>query len=119
VSLLLTRSESIDLTPTITPLTVTVSFMNVITSTSGRLHSEFVRLLFLQDHQETDRFFAVSGVQLVKTDRSQFHFCRTTFTPHLKNWVDLTLTKDTDLRITLSLCQTVNGKVQFGLSRTD
>ena len=27
--------------------------------------SELVRLLFLQDHRETDRFFAASGVQLV------------------------------------------------------
>jgi hypothetical protein len=26
--------------------------------------SEFVRLLFLQAHRETDRFFAASGVQL-------------------------------------------------------
>jgi hypothetical protein len=38
-----------------------VSFMTAITSTSGRIHSEFVRLLFLQDHRETDRFFAASG----------------------------------------------------------
>ena len=30
-----------------------VSFMTVITSTSGRLHSEFIRLLFLQAHRET------------------------------------------------------------------
>ncbi len=36
--------------------------MSVITSTSGRIHSEFVRLLFLQAHQETDRFFAGAGV---------------------------------------------------------
>ena len=35
----------------------TVSFMSAITSTSGRLHSDFVRLLFLQGHRETDRFF--------------------------------------------------------------
>jgi hypothetical protein len=28
-----------------------------------RLHSEFVRLLFLQTHRETDRFFEVSGFQ--------------------------------------------------------
>jgi hypothetical protein len=28
-----------------------------------RLRSEFVCLLFLQDHRETDRFFAGSGVQ--------------------------------------------------------
>ena len=38
--------------------------MPAIASTSGRLHSEFVRLLFLQAHRETDRFFAASGVQL-------------------------------------------------------
>ena len=35
-----------------------VSFMPAIPSTSGRLHSEFVRLLFLQAHRETDHFFA-------------------------------------------------------------
>jgi hypothetical protein len=44
-----------------------VSFMPTMTSTSGRLHSEFVRLLFLQAHRETDRFFAASGVQLAQT----------------------------------------------------
>jgi hypothetical protein len=32
--------------------------MSVIVSTSGRLHSEFVCLLFLQAHRETYRFFA-------------------------------------------------------------
>jgi hypothetical protein len=36
--------------------------MPTVASTSGRLHSEFVRLLFLQAHRETDRFFTVSGV---------------------------------------------------------
>jgi hypothetical protein len=35
-----------------------VSFIPAVVSTSGRLHSEFVRLLFLQAHRETDRFFA-------------------------------------------------------------
>jgi hypothetical protein len=41
-----------------------VSFMPAIASTSGRLHSEFIRLLFLKAHRETDRFFAASGVPL-------------------------------------------------------
>ena len=41
-----------------------ISFMSAIVSTSGCLHSELVRLLFLQAHRETDRFFATSGVQL-------------------------------------------------------
>jgi hypothetical protein len=31
-----------------------ISFMPAIASTSGRLHSEFIRLLFLQTHRETD-----------------------------------------------------------------
>ena len=42
----------------------TISFMTAIASTSGRLHSELVCLLFLQAHRETDRFFPASGVQL-------------------------------------------------------
>ncbi len=41
-----------------------ISFMTTVASTSGRLHSEFVCLLFLQVHRETDRIFASSGVQL-------------------------------------------------------
>jgi hypothetical protein len=41
-----------------------VSFMTVITSTSGRLHSEFIRLLFLQAHRETDRFLQLQEFSL-------------------------------------------------------
>jgi hypothetical protein len=40
-----------------------VAFLPAIAGTNGRLHSDFIRLLFLQAHRETDRFFAVSGVQ--------------------------------------------------------
>jgi hypothetical protein len=61
-----------------------VLFMPAIASTSGRLHSEFVRLLFLQAHRETDRFFAASGVQLAQTDRGLFHFRRAAFSAQLK-----------------------------------
>jgi hypothetical protein len=53
-----------------------VSFMPAITSTSGRLHSEFVRLLFLQTHRETDRFFAASGVLSPQSDRGFYHYLR-------------------------------------------
>jgi hypothetical protein len=56
-----------------------VSFMPAIASTSGRLHSEFVRLLFLQTHRETDRFFPASAVQLAQSTSGQFHFRRTVF----------------------------------------
>jgi hypothetical protein len=80
-----------------------VSFIPAITSTSGRLHSEFVRLLFLQAHRETDRFFAASGVQLAQTDRGQFHFRHAAFSQHLKSKVGLVLAKTTVLRINLNL----------------
>jgi hypothetical protein len=39
------------------------SFIPSIVSTYWRLHGEFIRLLFVQTHRETDRFFTVSGVQ--------------------------------------------------------
>ncbi len=45
----------------------TVSFVPDIVSTSGKLHSEFIRLLFLQDHRETDHFFSDSGVQFAQS----------------------------------------------------
>jgi hypothetical protein len=81
-----------------------VSFMTAIASTSGRLHSEFVRLLFLQAHRETDRFFAASGVQLAQTNPGvQFHFHRAAFLTQLKSKVGLALAKAAALRINLNL----------------
>jgi hypothetical protein len=61
------------------------------------------RLLFLQTHRETDRFFAASGVQLAQTDRGQFHFRRTAFSSQVKSRVGLALAKAASLRITLNL----------------
>ena len=61
-----------------------ISCMPAIASMSGRLHSEFVRLLFLQAHLETDRFFAASGVQLAQSTSGQFHY-RHTGSPHSSN----------------------------------
>ena len=78
--------------------------MTAIGSTSDRLHSEFVRLLFLQAHRETDRFFAASGVQLPQTNPSgQFHFLRAAFSQQLKNKDGLALAKAAALQINLNL----------------
>jgi hypothetical protein len=53
-----------------------IVFMSSIAGTSDRLHCEFIRLLFLQAHRDTDRFFAASGVQLSQqTSGGFFHFC--------------------------------------------
>jgi hypothetical protein len=80
-----------------------VSFMSAIASTSGRLHSEFVRLLFLQTHRETDRFFAASGVQSAQSTSGMFHFRRVAFSSGLKSKVGLALAKAASLRINLNL----------------
>ena len=80
-----------------------VSFMPDITSTYGRLHREFIRLLFLQAHRETDRFFAASGVQLAQSDRGFFHYLRAAFSSMLKSRVGNILAKAAALRITLNL----------------
>jgi hypothetical protein len=76
----------------------TVSFIPAIARTSGRLHSEFVRLLFLQVHRETDRFFAASGVQFVQTDRGMFHYRPAAFSTQLKSKVGPGLAKTASLR---------------------
>ena len=60
-----------------------VSFIPAIASTSGRLHSEFIRILFLQAHRETDRFFAASGVQFAESNSGLFHFRRAAFSSQL------------------------------------
>jgi hypothetical protein len=80
-----------------------VTFIPVIVSVCGRLHSEFVRLLFLQSHRETDRFFATSGVQIAQSTSGLFHFRLSAFTQQLKSRVVLVLAKAAALRITFNL----------------
>ena len=77
-----------------------ISFMPAVASTTGRLHCEFVRLLFLQAHRETDRFLAASGVQLAQ---STFHYRRAAFSSQLKSKVGNILAKAATLRINLNI----------------
>jgi hypothetical protein len=100
---LLIKYGNIGLTTTTGRRASAVSFMPAIASTSDRLHSEFVRLLFLQAHRETDRFFAASGVQSAQSDCGQFHFRRAAFSQQLKSKVGLVLPKAAVLRINLNL----------------
>jgi hypothetical protein len=79
-----------------------VSFIPPIASTSGRMHSEFVRILFLQAHR--DRFFAASGVQSAQSNMGTFfHFRRAAFSSILKSRVSSILAKAAALRINLNL----------------
>jgi hypothetical protein len=67
-----------------------------------RLHSEFIRILFLQDHRETDLIFTPSGVMSTQSDRGFFHYHRTTFSSMLKLRVGNILSKTSTLRINLN-----------------
>ncbi len=80
-----------------------ICFMSAITSTSGRLHSEFVRLLFLQAHRETDRFFADSGDQLAHSNSGLFHYHRAAFSSQLKSKIGNILDKVAAIRIILNI----------------
>jgi hypothetical protein len=81
-----------------------VAFMPAIASTSGRLHSEFIRLLFLQAHRETDRFFAASGVQPAQhTSGGHFPFKRGVFLAQLKSRIGTTLAKAAAMRVNLNI----------------
>ncbi len=81
----------------------TVSFIPTIASTSGTLHSEFIRLLLFQDHRETDRFFATLGVQLAQPNRGLFHFRRAAPSGTLKAKVSSTLANTAALRVNLNI----------------
>ncbi len=81
-----------------------ISFTSDITSTSGRVHSELVLLLFLQSHRETDRFFAASGVQLVEPTTLQLPPLGVLLTVQGKSGqLDKILTKTEALRMNLNL----------------
>jgi hypothetical protein len=80
-----------------------VVFMPAITGTSGRLHSEFIRIVFLQTHRETDRFFGASGVLSAQSDRGLFHYHHEAFSSMLKARVRNILAKAAVLRINLNL----------------
>jgi hypothetical protein len=102
--LLLTRSENIALTIIIIHLTLSLQVMPPIVSTSGRFHSEFIRILFLQAHRETYRFFTASGVQSAQSNMGAFfHFHRAAFSSILKSRVSSILVKAVALRINLNL----------------
>jgi hypothetical protein len=79
------------------------TILPAIASTSGHLHSEFIRILFLQAHRETDRFFSTSGVMSSQSDRGFFHYRLTVFSSILKSRVGNILAKDSVLRINLHI----------------
>ena len=65
------------------------------------MHGEFLRLLFLQAHRETEDYFAFMGTP-AQPDQDQFRFRRAAFYSSLKIKVGLIAAKAAALRINMN-----------------
>jgi hypothetical protein len=66
-----------------------ISFLPAIMSTSTRMHGEFLRLLFLQAHRETEAHFTAAGLSSQRKQSDSFRFMRAAFYQSLKSKVGL------------------------------
>ena len=58
---------------------LSISFLPAIMSTSTRMHGEFLRLLFLQAHRETEAHFTAAGMSSQRNHSDSFRFKRAAF----------------------------------------
>ena len=77
------------------------SFMPGVASTSGRLHCELLRLLFLQAHRETEEYCRFFGVP-AQTNQDSFRYKRAAFYSGIKGKVELIFAKAAALRININ-----------------
>jgi hypothetical protein len=56
-----------------------ISLLPAIVSTSTRMHGEFLRLLFLQAHRETEAHFNAAGMSSQRNQSDSFRFKRAAF----------------------------------------
>jgi hypothetical protein len=70
-----------------------ISFLPAIASTSIRMHGEFLRLLFLQAHRETEAHFTATGMPSQRNQSDSFRFKRAAFYQSLKSKVRLAAAK--------------------------
>ena len=66
-----------------------ISFLPAIVSTSTRMHGEFLRLLFLQAHRETEAHFIAAGMSSPTNNSEALRFKRAAFYNCLKSKVGL------------------------------
>jgi hypothetical protein len=70
-----------------------ISFFPAIMSTSTRMHGEFLRLLFLQAHRETEAHFTAAGMSSQRNQSDSFRFKLAAFFQSLKSKVGLAAAK--------------------------
>jgi hypothetical protein len=82
-----------------------ISFLPAIVSTRTRMHGEFLRLLFLQAHRETEAHFTATGMSSQRNHSDSFRFKRGAFyqSVSLKSKVGLAAAKAAALRISLNV----------------
>jgi hypothetical protein len=80
-----------------------ISFLPAIMSTSTRMHGEFLCLLFLQAHLETETHFTAAEMLLQRNQSDSFRFKRVAFYQSLKSKVRLAVAKAEVLRINLNI----------------
>jgi hypothetical protein len=80
-----------------------ISFLPAIVSTSTRMHGEFLRLLFLQAHQETEAHFTAAGMSSQTNNSEALQFKCAAFYNGLKSKVGLAAAKAAALRVNLNV----------------
>jgi hypothetical protein len=79
------------------------TFLPAIVSTSTRMHVEFLRLLFLQAHRETESHFTAAGMSSQRNQSDSVRFKRAACYQSLKSKVGLAAAKAAALRINLNV----------------
>ena len=79
-----------------------ISFLPAAFSTSGRIHEEFLRLLFYHAHLESEEFFRLTG-QLAQPNQDYVFSKRAAFFNSLKNKVGHVMARASALRVNLNL----------------
>ena len=80
-----------------------ISFLPAIMSTSNHMHCEFLCLLFLQAHWETEVHFTAAGMPSQHNQSESFRFKSAAFYQGLKSKVGLAAAQAAALRINLNV----------------
>ena len=80
-----------------------LDFLPAIASTSGRIHCELLRLLFLHAHRETTRFFEIFDDVHAQPHTSRFTYRRAAFFNTLKSKTGLMVARAAALRTNINI----------------
>ena len=83
-----------------------ITFMQAIASTTGRLHAEFMRLLFWHAHHESEKLFKLTG-QLAQPNQDVVFHKRAAFFNSLKSKVGHIMAKAAALRVNMKSAPTM------------